>query len=263
MSINHRAEALRLAEESHGVLRPNDEGHCEADRLLAEAQVHATLARDEEQAARTADMRDIITLLRRREDTVRELVSVHIAKALASRDADRWKAGVDLAKALDDAGASMDHHIDNWLSDDGWDPRSAWKAPAAFAPAGGWMAASAGRSSAAPADDPWAATPQPYIPGKPYSQPVETALRNLNLAGHVTPADTLAATIPVIAGHVAEALVDGENDAVRKWARSVIDELRRVGLDLAGHVERRAEDLRPETPFSYDTPPGYSDEPPF
>lgn len=108
-----------------------------------------------------------------------------------------------------------------------------------------------------------ASTSGPCVPGKPYSPPVETALRNLNLAGHVTPADTLAAAIPVIAGHVAEALIDGETDAVRKWARSVIDELRRVGLDLAGHVERRAEDLRPDVPFSYDSPRGYSDEPPF
>lgn len=113
------------------------------------------------------------------------------------------------------------------------------------------------------ADDPWTARPKPYIPGQPYSKEVETALQNLNLAGHVTPADTLAAAIPVIAGHAAEALIDGENDAVRRWARSVIDELRRVGLDLAGHVERRAEDLRPDVPFSYDTPLGYSDEPPF
>ncbi|MDX3637766.1 hypothetical protein PV728_47855 [Streptomyces europaeiscabiei] len=105
--------------------------------------------------------------------------------------------------------------------------------------------------------------PQPRIPGKPYSPPVETALRNLNLAGHVTPADTLAAVIPVIAGHVAEALVDGEDNAVRLWARSVIDELKRVGLDLAGHVESRVEDLNGGKPFSYDTPAGYSDEPPF
>lgn len=112
-------------------------------------------------------------------------------------------------------------------------------------------------------DDPWAASPGPYIPGQPYSPPVETALRNLNLAGHVTPADTLAAAIPVIAGHVAEALVDGENETVRTWARSVIDELRRIGLDLAGHVERRAEDLNGGKPFSYDRPTGYSDEPPF
>lgn len=124
-----------------------------------------------------------------------------------------------------------------------------------------------GATGQAPADDPWAARHaaefKPCIPGKPYSPPVETALRNLNLAGHVTPADTLAAAIPVIAGHVAEALIDGENDAVRKWARSITDELRRVGLDLAGHVERRAEDLQPDVPFSYDSPIDYSDEPPF
>lgn len=118
-----------------------------------------------------------------------------------------------------------------------------------------------------PTDDPWAARHAaevgPYIPGQPYSPPVETALRNLNLAGYVTPADTLIAASAVIAGHVAEALIDGESDAVRKWARSITDELRRVGLDLAGHVERRAEDLRPDVPFSYDSPLGYSDEPPF
>jgi hypothetical protein len=251
---DHRAEALRLAAESHGVPRPNDEGPCEADRMLAEAQVHATLARDDEQAARTADMRDALRLLRRREDTVREVVSVHIAKALASRDADRWKAGVELAKALDDAGASMDNHIDNWLSDDGWDPRSAWKTPASVVPSG-----------FAPTDDPWAPQPKPYVAGQQYSQPVETALRNLNLAGHVTPADTLNAAIPVIAGHVAEALADGENDHVRAWARSITDELKRIGLDLRGRIEQRAEDLRGGKPFSYDnaSPLGYSDEPPF
>lgn len=124
-----------------------------------------------------------------------------------------------------------------------------------------------GEPRVAPADDPWAARQAaeagPYIKGQPYSPPVETALRNLNLAGYITPADTLAAAIPIIAGHVAEALTEGESDEVCKWARSVIDELRRVGLDLAGHVERRAEDLRPDVPFSYDTPLGYSDEPPF
>ena len=112
-------------------------------------------------------------------------------------------------------------------------------------------------------EDPWAATQKPYISWKPYSKTVETALANLNLAGHVTPADTLAAAIPVIAGHVAEALVDGENDAVRAWARGVTDELRRVGLDISGLVERHVEGLNGGVAFSYDRPLGYSDEPPF
>ncbi|TXJ78572.1 hypothetical protein E2C11_16325 [Streptomyces lavendulae] len=108
-----------------------------------------------------------------------------------------------------------------------------------------------------------APTPGPRIPGRPYSPAVETALRNLNLAGHVTPADTLAAAIPVIAGHVAEALVDSENVEVRKWARSITDELKRIGLDLRGAVEYRVEDLNGGQPFSYEAPLGYSDEPPF
>ena len=120
-----------------------------------------------------------------------------------------------------------------------------------------------GATEHGPEEDPWAATQKPYISWKPYSKTVETALANLNLAGHVTPADTLAAVIPVIAGHVAEALVDGENDAVRAWARGVTDELRRVGLDISGLVERHVEGLNGGVPFSYDRPLGYSDEPPF
>jgi hypothetical protein len=143
VSIDHRAVALKQIAESHDILRPNDEGHCEADRLLAEAQVHATLARDEDHVATTRDLKDVIALLRRRERAMRDLVSQHIAKALASREADRWKAALDLTKALDEAECNMDDLVDARLSDDGWDPRSAYKAPA----------------SLVPADDPWAATP--------------------------------------------------------------------------------------------------------
>ncbi|MYS74477.1 hypothetical protein GTY88_29275 [Streptomyces sp. SID5926] len=112
------------------------------------------------------------------------------------------------------------------------------------------------------AKDPWAAAPKPYIPGQPYAMPVESALANLNLAGHITPADTLAAAIPVIAGHVAEAIVDGQGAPVRNWARSLIDELKRTGLDLRGPVEQRVEDLNGGQPFSYDTPT-WNDDPPF
>lgn len=126
-----------------------------------------------------------------------------------------------------------------------------------------------GDANQAPTDDPWAARhaaeTSAYIKGQPYSPPVETALRNLNLAGHVTPADTLAAAIPVIAGHAAEAITDGQTVHVRNWARSLIDELKRVGLDLRGPVEQRVEELNGGQPFTYDSGPslGYSDEPPF
>lgn len=41
---DHYREAKRLLTESRDILRPNDEGPCEADRMIAEAQVHATLA---------------------------------------------------------------------------------------------------------------------------------------------------------------------------------------------------------------------------
>lgn len=40
----HYREAERLLAESQTIVRPYDEGHCEADRTIAEAQVHATLA---------------------------------------------------------------------------------------------------------------------------------------------------------------------------------------------------------------------------
>ena len=41
----HYREAERLLAESRTELRPNDEGHCEADRTIAEAHVHALLAK--------------------------------------------------------------------------------------------------------------------------------------------------------------------------------------------------------------------------
>lgn len=140
MSIDHRAEAEALLKQAaREFITPEGD----ATPALAAAQVHATLARDEEQAARTADMRDALRLLRGREYDVRKLVSTHIAKALASREPNRWKAGLELAKALDMADCNMDDAIEARLSDDGWDPRSAYKAPA----------------SLVPSDDPWAATP--------------------------------------------------------------------------------------------------------
>ena len=40
----HYREAERLLTESQTITRPNDEGPCEADRMIAEAQAHATLA---------------------------------------------------------------------------------------------------------------------------------------------------------------------------------------------------------------------------
>ncbi|MFF2852610.1 hypothetical protein ACFVT5_40915 [Streptomyces sp. NPDC058001] len=143
MTINHRDEAEKhLATAAHHLTEEP------ADMRIAEVaawigQGHAALTRNEEHAATTADLRDAITLLRRREYATREAVSAHIAKGLASRERNRWSAARSLAQALDEAEANMDDLIDARLSDGGWDPRSAWKAVA----------------SAVPADDPWTPTP--------------------------------------------------------------------------------------------------------
>lgn len=98
-------------------------------------------------AAAYADGRDANALLRRRNRAMRDLIATHIAKGLASREKNRWHAAIELSKALDEAECSVDDLVDRWLEDNGWDPRSAYKAPA----------------SLVPADDPW--VPKPDITG--------------------------------------------------------------------------------------------------
>lgn len=138
MSIDHRAEAEALLKQAA------KEFITEGDPApaLAAAQVHATLARNEDQAATTRDLKDALTLLRRREYATREVVSQHIAKGLASREKARWSAARSLAQALDEAHNNVDDLIDARLSDDGYDTKLPWTFPAPVA-----------------SDDPWAATP--------------------------------------------------------------------------------------------------------
>lgn len=199
MSTDHRAEAEALLKQAarEFITPDGDPTHA-----LAAAQAHASLARDEDQAARTADMRDALRLLRGREYDVRKVVSAHIAKALASREVNRWKAGLELAKALDMADCNMDDAIDARLSEDGWDPRSAYKAPA----------------SAVRSDDPWATAPD-------ITAEVPEPVRR------------------VIAGHLAEMLLDPAAGEVQKWARGIAYELKRVGADLTPDIEKRIRGL--------------------
>ncbi|NUQ95177.1 MAG: hypothetical protein HOY79_00990 [Streptomyces sp.] len=199
MSIDHRAEAesrLLMAWEEDRT--PENVAH-----LVAEAQVHATLARDEDQAVRTADMRDALRLLRGREYDVRKLVSTHIAKALASREPNRWKAGLELAKALDMADCNMDDAIDARLSDDGWDPRSAYKAPA----------------SAVPADDPWATKP--------------------NITSEI-PERVRRVIVERLADMLLSREDDGWH---AEQARRFAFALKNEGADLTGDIEKRITDL--------------------
>jgi len=202
VTINHRAEAEKHLDTAARHLTEHPGDMRIAEVAAAIGQGHAALARDEERAATTADLRDAITLLRRREYATREAVATHIAKALASREPDRWKAGIDLAKALDEADCNLDQLIDARLSDDGWDPRSAWKAV----------------SSAVRSEDPWAPTPD------------------------------ITASIPepvrrVIAGHLAEALLDGRDSDVQKWARGIAYELKNIGADLTDEIKQQITDM--------------------
>ncbi|MFF8590030.1 hypothetical protein ACF061_01080 [Streptomyces sp. NPDC015220] len=214
MTIDHRAEALSLLQASREDKNTTYEGHNpEADRLIAEAQVHAALARNEEQAARTADLREALNSIRRREYDARSLVAAHIAQGLTSRDKDRWKAARDLAQALDETHNNLDDLIDARLSDDGYDTKTPWSAPAGSG--GGWIAHTAEKTTER---DPWAPTPDitDQIP-----EPVRR----------------------VIAGHLAEALIDGRDSEIQKWVRGITYELKREGVDLTEAIKARITDL--------------------
>lgn len=204
MVVNHRAEAEKhLANAArHLTEAPGDMRIAEVAAAIG--QGYAALAHEEGRPATVADQRDAITLLRRRDYATRELVATHIAKGLISKEPNRWDAALNLATALDEADCNMDKLIDTRLSDDGWDPRSAWKAPA----------------SAIAADDPWASKP-------------------------VAPVDIPESVRAVLAGHLAEMLLDhgGDNGSVRQWARGITHELKREGLDLGDAIKKRITDL--------------------
>lgn len=212
MTVNHRAEAEKhLANAArHLTEHPSDMRIAEVAAAIGHG--HATLARSEETTATAADLNEALQSLRRRFNDTRTHVSQHVAEALASRQMDRWKAAIDLTKALDEAHCNMDDLVDAHLSDDGWDPRSAYKVPASGA---GWMGFAAEKNADR---DPWA------------------------------PAPDVTAQIPepvrrVLAGHLAEMLLDPKADDVQKWARGITFELKREGVDLGDAIKKRITDL--------------------
>lgn len=213
MSINHRAEAEQhLANAArHLTEHPGDMRIAEVSASIG--QGHAALARDEESAATTADLRDAVQSLRRRHNDTRNLVATHIAEGLASREKDRWQAALALSKALDEAHCNVDDLVDARLSDDGWDPRAAYKTPAG---SGGWIGYAAAK--AAPERDPWAKAPD-------IADQVPEPVRR------------------VIAGHLAEMLLGDQSEDVRKWARGIAYELKNEGADLTPDIEKRIRDL--------------------
>jgi hypothetical protein len=210
VNVDHRAEAEALLKQAAKEFITPDGDPTTA---LAAAQVHATLARNEEQTGATADLREALLSLRRRYDDTRTLVSTHIAQGLASREADRWKAAIDLTKALDEAHCNMDDLVDGWLGDNGWDPRSAYKAPAG---SGGWIGYANDRAGAAPERDPWAATPDvtSQIP-----EPVRRVL-----------VEYLAAAL----------LSKGDAQGV---GQTITFALKHAGADLTGDIEKQISDI--------------------
>ncbi|MFF5643025.1 hypothetical protein [[Kitasatospora] papulosa] len=159
----------------------------------------------EEQAATAVGLRDIIRDLRKRDDKMRNLVAEHIAKALASRKHDRWHAAHDLAKALDEANYNIDGAIDRSLTEEGWDPRSAWK-----------DLASCGTSCN---------TRDPWEPATGITADLPEPIRR------------------VLVGHLADMLLAPHSDEFRSWARGITFELKREGLNLSDPIKKRITDL--------------------
>lgn len=194
MTINHRAEAEKhLANAArHLTEHPGDMRIAEVAAWIG--QGHAALARDEEHAATTEDLREAINSLRRREQAVRELVAAHIVEALASQDRARRMAALHLTRSLHEADANVDDLINAQAPEEGW------------------------ALVGAPERDPW------------------------------TPAPDITADIPepvrrVIAGHLAEMLLDPAAGDVQKWARGIAYELKREGADLTEAIKARITDL--------------------
>jgi hypothetical protein len=123
--INHREQAEKHASQAAHL--KSDRQHHPIDPVASDfhlrmAMVHATLARGEESSAGAVDMRDALTLLRRRESAVRRLVAAHIVQALQGQHAGRQQAALRLARDLDEAGANVDDLLNEELGGEGWTP---------------------------------------------------------------------------------------------------------------------------------------------
>ncbi|MEU1088891.1 hypothetical protein ABZ401_19005 [Streptomyces sp. NPDC005892] len=206
MTINHRAEAKKHLDTAarHCNENPPDMRIAEVSAWIG--QGYATLARGSETASTATDVREALQSLRRRFADTQSLVAAHIAEGLASGEANRWKAAVELRSALDEAFCNVDDLVDTQLADEGVDPQSACKAPAYRAPSNTeWS-------------DPWAPDPDTtaQIP-----EPIRR----------------------ILAGHLAEMLLDPRTDHVPKWARGITFELKREGVDLGDEIKKRITDL--------------------
>lgn len=136
-NISHRRQAERLLSDASFTdnrrkpLRRNggDIDPQEHAALIARAQVHATLARNEEEDASRADMRDANTLLRRQLSDTKRLLAEHIAEGLTRNNPSSWLLVRELAQHLDEANLNIDDAIDELITERGVDVKWAWKRP--------------------------------------------------------------------------------------------------------------------------------------
>lgn len=188
MTTDHRAEAVERLRASD---YQRQEGDFKGARLeTAAALVHATLARGEEHAASTADLRDANTLLRRRDHNVRNLIAAHIVEGITSNVTSRSRAAMRLARDLNEADANVDDLLNEQL------PTAEW--PAHLAQEG----------------DPWA---------NPLVKKIDTFSR-------------------VVAGHLADALLNRAQAGAEEWARRLTYALEAEGIDLTDVIKARISD---------------------
>jgi hypothetical protein len=122
VTTNHRAEAERrllMAWEEDST--PERNAH-----LVAEAQVHATLAAGETAAVDAAAYRHTI-------QSLRFALVRQVAEGLALSEGDEaHQHARGLAQHLDSVGLNVDREVDAYIESLGWgDPRDAWLSPTA------------------------------------------------------------------------------------------------------------------------------------
>lgn len=130
--INHRREANRLLSDASFLSGPT--GHPvtrdgrlfapgEREALIAQAQVHATLAAGDTTAADVSAYRAALTVYR-------SLIVAHIANGLALGNDDEHRRSRTLAAALGEAGLNVDDDVTQYLRDDEYyAPSKAWRPP--------------------------------------------------------------------------------------------------------------------------------------
>ncbi|MFE9850261.1 phiSA1p31-related protein [Streptomyces sp. NPDC005576] len=129
MTINHRAEAEKHLDTAARHCNENPPDMRIAEVSAAIGQGYAALARDEDNAATLADLRDANTKLRNDLANMRRIIVDHVADNLGRQDLWSWRSARDLTKELDAYGMNVDQAVDERLEERDIDPKQAWIGP--------------------------------------------------------------------------------------------------------------------------------------